>query len=58
MQDVKVQQGPDVGSDHESVVGKIKLKLKRLEKKGKIQPLNIDEIVEQYAEEVKNITKY
>ena len=42
IQDVRVKRRADIGSDHELVVSKIKLKLKRIPKKASMRPYNID----------------
>lgn len=59
-QDVRVKRGADIGSDHELLTGKIKMKLKRIGKKTvkkqkfDINKLHNHEFKEQYAIETKN----
>ena len=59
-QDVRVKRGADVGSDHELLVSKIKIKLKSLMRRTDYQqPIDIDkfkdkEMKNKYAVEIKN----
>ena len=47
MQDVRTFRGADVGTDHYLVGGKLKLKLKKVDKKAIIKPYDVKKLQEQ-----------